>query len=472
MAVKKWNMPTAYSILFLLIFLVAAATWFVPAGQYDYIVDGQSIGTPIAGSYHEVAPNRQGIGDVLLASFHGFYDAVDICLFILSVGGFLGVTMKTGAIDAGIYRVVERLKGRETWMIPILMILFGLGGTTFGMAEETIAFYPLLLPVFVMAGYDRLTAAAVILLGSGMGVIGSTVNPFATGIASGFAGISLGEGIGLRLLILIVLEGCAIAFVLRYAAKVKKDPERSLLYGMKERYGSDFHYDKPDEAPSLNGRRKMALILFAFTFAVMVYGVIPFDELGNDFLPTFGWGFAELSALFLVGAVVIGVVYRLKEVEIADCFVAGAADLLGVALIIAISRGITVVMNDGLITDTILNAGESLLVDTGSVLFTVLSYIIYILFSFLIPSSSGLATLSIPIMAPLGEFAGVASSLIVTSFQSASGLVNLLTPTGAVLMGGLAMAKVPYPQWIRFSWPFLLTVFLINGALLTLFALI
>lgn len=452
-------MPSAYSILFLLITVVAVATWFVPAGQYDVMVDEQGYEEPISGTYHEVEPNQQGIGDVLLATFRGFYDAVDICLFILAVGGFLGVMMKTGAINAGIFNIVRLLKGREMWMIPILMILFGLGGTTFGMAEETIAFYPLLIPVFVMAGYDTLTAAAVILLGAGMGVIGSTVNPFATGIASGFAGISIGEGIGIRLVILILLETLAILFVLRYARMVKHDPEKSIVYKTRLVDAAHFSVDQDSEIPVLTGKRKVALGLFAATFLVMIYGVIPFADLGITVLPTLGWGFTELSALFLVGAVVVGLVYRLKESEIADSFVAGAADLLGVALIIAISRGITVMMNDGMITATILHAGENALTGMGSVAFSVLSYVIYILFSFLIPSSSGLATLSIPIMAPLGEFAGVASSLIVTAFQSASGLVNLITPTSAILVGGLAMARVSYVQWLRFVWPFLLVIF-------------
>lgn len=461
-------MPTAYSILFLLIIVVAIATWFIPAGQYDVLVDENGYEKPISGTYHEVEPDQQGIGDVLLASFRGFYDAVDICLFILAVGGFLGVMMKTGAINAGIFNIVRLLKGREMWMIPILMILFGLGGTTFGMAEETIAFYPLLIPVFVMAGYDTLTAAAVILLGAGMGVIGSTVNPFATGIASGFAGISIGEGIGIRLIILILLEALAIFFVLRYARMVKHDPEKSIVYKTRLVDAAHFSVDQDSEIPVLTGKRKIALGLFAATFLVMIYGVIPFADLGISFIPTLGWGFMELSALFLVGAVVVGLVYRLKEAEIADSFVAGAADLLGVALIIAISRGITVVMNDGMITATILHAGEAALTGMGSVAFSVLSYVIYILFSFLIPSSSGLATLSIPIMAPLGEFAGVASSLIITAFQSASGLVNLITPTSAILVGGLAMARVSYVQWLRFVWPFLLVIFGITVGILIL----
>ncbi|MBQ6810354.1 MAG: YfcC family protein [Firmicutes bacterium] len=461
-------MPTAYSILFLLIIVVAIATWFIPAGQYDSIVDENGYEEPISGTYHEVEPNQQGIGDVLLAAFRGFYDAVDICLFILAVGGFLGVMMKTGAINAGIFNIVRLLKGREMWMIPILMILFGLGGTTFGMAEETIAFYPLLIPVFVMAGYDTLTAAAVILLGAGMGVIGSTVNPFATGIASGFAGISIGEGIGIRLLILILLETLAIFFVLRYARMVKHDPEKSIVYKTRLVDAAHFSVDQDSEIPVLTGKRKIALGLFAATFLVMIYGVIPFADLGISFIPTLGWGFTELSALFLVGSIIVGLVYRLKEADIADSFVAGAADLLGVALIIAISRGITVVMNDGMITATILHAGENVLTGMGAMAFSVISYVIYILFSFLIPSSSGLATLSIPIMAPLGEFAGVASSLIVTAFQSASGLVNLITPTSAILVGGLAMARVSYVQWLRFVWPFLLVIFGITIGILIL----
>ena len=183
-------MPTAYTILFLLLILVAAATWIIPAGSYDY-VDG----VPVAGTYHTVEQNPQGVGDVLKAAFSGFYDAVDVCIFILMVGGFLGVVMKTGAVDAGVGNVIRLLGGREKWLIPILMLLFGLGGTTYGMWEETMAFYPLLIPVFLAAGYDAVVGISVILLGAGAGVIASTVNPFATGIAAGFAGVSLGEGI-------------------------------------------------------------------------------------------------------------------------------------------------------------------------------------------------------------------------------------------------------------------------------------
>ena len=439
---KKFRMPTAYTILFALLVAVAVATWLIPAGAYTRIDD-----LPVAGSYHEVPRQGQGIGDIILASFRGFFDAVDIAVFILMVGGFLGVVMKTGAIDAGVAGVVKILGGREILLIPVLMVLFSLGGTSFGMWEETMAFFPLLIPVFVAAGYDTLVGIAVVLLGSGAGVIAGTVNPFATGIASGFAGVSLGDGLVLRLLMLVVCDAVAIAYVMRYAMRVKHHPERSLV--------ADVTHDNTlrtdGEVPVLDRRRKVVLILFALVFLIMIYAVIPFDEIGLS-LPTFGWWFDELGGLFLVGGVVVGLFYGLGEERTIEAFVSGAADLLGVAFIIGISRGITVLMNDGAITDTVLYWGEQALEGASSLAFILLVYLIYLPLSVLIPSSSGLATLSVPILAPLGRFAGIGGELIVTAFQAASGLVNLITPTAAVVMGALALGHVPYDRWLRFVW--------------------
>ena len=324
-------MPTAYTILFLLLILVAAATWIIPAGSYDY-VDG----VPVAGTYHTVEQNPQGVGDVLKAAFSGFYDAVDVCIFILMVGGFLGVVMKTGAVDAGVGNVIRLLGGREKWLIPILMLLFGLGGTTYGMWEETMAFYPLLIPVFLAAGYDAVVGISVILLGAGAGVIASTVNPFATGIAAGFAGVSLGEGIVLRLLEWVAFEAAAIWFVMAYAAKVKKNPSKSVV-GV----GAGKIQVSMDQQVPFTAKRKVIMALFTLTFLIMVYAVVPFDEMGLS-LPALGWWFPELSALFLVAGVVIGLIDRMSEEELVETYVAGCADLLGVAFIIGISRGDTV----------------------------------------------------------------------------------------------------------------------------------
>ena len=461
---KNFRMPTAYTVLFILLILVAAATWVVPAGSYQPTGEAQ---VPAAGTYHSVEQQPQGAGDVILASFQGFYDAVDVALFILMVGGFLGVVMKTGAIDAGVGNVVRLLGGKEIWLIPVLMILFSLGGTSFGMWEETMAFYPLLIPVFIAAGYDALVGIGVVLLGSGAGVLASTVNPFATGIASGFADVSLGDGLGLRLLMLVLFDAIAIWYVTAYARRVRVHPEKSLLVGLERK----FHEKKGGEVPALTLRRKVVLALFAVVFLIMVYAVIPFNEIGLA-LPTLGWWFPELSGLFFVGGVVIGLAYGLGEEELVESFVSGAADLVGVGLIIGISRGITVLMDGGAITDTVLYWGERALEGAGSVSFILLVYLIYLPLSVLIPSSSGLATLSVPIVAPLGQFAGIGGSLIVTAFQSASGLVNIVTPTAAVVMGGLAVGGVPYDRWVRFVWKLVLIFFLLTGVFLAVSAIL
>ena len=461
---KKFRMPTAYTILFLLLILVAAATWVIPAGAYQRAGEEEA---PVAGTYQTVEQQPQGPGDVILASFQGFYDAADVALFILMVGGFLGVVMRTGAIDAGVGNVIRLLGGKEILLIPVLMILFSLGGTSFGMWEETMAFYPLLIPVFVSAGYDPLVGIAVVLLGSGAGVLASTVNPFATGIASGFAGVSLGDGLMVRLVMLVLFDAIAIWYVMAYAAKVRSHPEGSLAAGS----GRKFVRPAGGDVPILTFRRKVVLALFAAVFLVMTYAVIPFDEIGVP-LPTLGWWFSELSGLFLAGGVIIGLVYGLGEAETVDAFVSGAADLIGVGFIIGISRGITVLMDGGQITDTVLYWGERALEGAGSVAFILLVYLIYIPLSILIPSSSGLATLSVPILAPLGEFAGIGGSLIVTAFQSASGLVNIVTPTAAVVMGGLALGEVPYDRWVRFVWKLILIFFLLTLAFLAVSAIL
>ena len=428
-------------------------TWLVPAGSYDYTPDGE----PVAGSYHRVEQQGQSPVCVLTAPLEGLYEAIDIAAFILMVGGFLGVVTKTGALDAGIANIIRKLKGRESLLIPILMCAFALGGTTFGMAEETIAFYPLVLPILVAAGYDALTGVAVILLGAGAGVIGSTVNPFATGIAAGFAGVGLGQGILLRLLILFAALALSVWYVMSYARRVRSHPERSLVADMRGKNTAHFSALQQEEL-RLTGIHKLALALFALTFLVMIYAVIPFDDMGLP-LPALGWWFPELSALFLGASILLGLCCGLSEREIVGSFVNGAAELLSVAFIIGVSRGITVIMNDGQITDTILHWGETALTGAGSAVFLALTYLLYLPLSFLIPSTSGLAALSMPVMAPLADFAGVGRDLVITAFQSACGLVNLITPTSAVVMGALALGRVPFDRWLRFTWKLLLLLF-------------
>ena len=456
--------PSAFTILFVLIILVAALTWIIPAGLYDR-VPSEALGedVPVAGSYAPTEANPQGVFDVILAPIAGFYDpdsytanAIDVSLFVLIIGGFIGVVTATGAIDAGIARAMVRMKGRENWMIPFLMALFALGGTTYGMAEETLAFYVLLIPVLIAAGYDAVVAVAVILLGAGVGVLGSTINAFSTVIASDAAGVTFADGLVLRLIILAVCWLVTVVFVMRYAARVKADPSKSLVFDKKTANEAHFLGGKANADLSFTGLHQIVLILFALTFAVMIWGV-----------SSQGWWMAQMSGLFLIAAIIIGIIARLGEARLVDTFVNGARDLLGVALIIGLARGIVVVMDAGLITDTILHSAEGAVAGLSEVAFINVVYWIEVGMSFLVPSTSGLAVLTMPILAPVADFAGVQRELVVTAFATASGIVNLITPTSAVVMGGLAIGRVPYERWLRFIWPLLLMLTVIIMAALS-----
>jgi len=463
--------PTAYTILFGLILFVAALTWIIPAGQYERVMN-EEVGREIAvaGTYSEVEPNPQGFVDVMLAPGAGFYDpdsyaanAIDVALFVLFLGGFLGVVNATGSINTGIRSAMTSMKGREIWMIPIMMSLFALGGTTYGMAEETLAFYAILIPVMIVAGYDAVTGVAIILIGAGIGVLGSTINPFATVIASDAAGIPFTDGIVLR--VVILLGGLAIcaAYVMRYAHKVKLKPETSVVAKQADAHRRLFLSAEDGQAgdTALTGTQKIILILFAATFAVMIWGVSSQD-----------WWMARMGALFLFAAIVIGIVGRLGEKTLTGSFVDGARDLLGVALVVGLARGIVVIMENGLIADTILHSAEQSLGGLGDLAFINLMFWINIGMSFFVPSSSGLAVLSMPILSPLADFAGVSRDLVVTAYQSANGLVNLINPTFAVVIGGLAIGRVGYDRWIVFIWPLMLILLVFISAALSIAAIL
>jgi uncharacterized ion transporter superfamily protein YfcC len=492
---KKLRFPTAFTVLAAVLLLVWVASFFVPAGAYK--TDPQTAG-PVPGSYHELPSCSNAKGDELCVetSFdqrlkqlwiappnglygvendRGFvsadetgvlYGSAMIFLFVLAVGAFITVTMKTGAIQTGIGRLALRFRHSGSALIAILMGVFALGGTSYGMWEETLGFFVLLVPLALALGYDRVVAAAIIFLGAGSGVIASTVNPFATGVASDAAGISLGEGIGVRVAMWVVLVTLAVGYVVRYASRVRKDPSRSVV-GISATDAQDAQ-GLISDVPRLTGRQKLVLGLFIGSFLVMIYGFIPWNDLwqegwGRDFpLPTFGsFYFPEAAALFFVMAVVIGLVAKLGEEGTVNTIIGGAADFLGAALIIVLARGITVVMKNTYMTDTVLHWMEDAVSGTSQGAFGVIAMIVNVPIAFLVPSSSGHAALVMPILAPLADFAGVARSVAVTAYQSASGLVNLITPTSAVIMGGLALSKVGYDRYLKFVWPFVAMAFVV-----------
>jgi uncharacterized ion transporter superfamily protein YfcC len=492
---KRFRFPTAFTVLAAVLLLVWVASFFVPAGAYK--IDPKTAG-PVPGSYHELPSCSSVKGDELCvetsfdqrlkqlwiaapnglygvendrgfvsADEQGFlYGSAMIFLFVLAVGAFITVTMKTEAIQTGIGRLALRFRHSGSALIAILMCVFALGGTSYGMWEETLGFFVLLVPLALALGYDRMVAASIIFLGAGTGVLCSTVNPFATGVASDAAGISLGDGIGVRVAMWIVLVALAIGYVIRYASRVHKDPSRSVV-GISPTDARDAQ-GLISDVPQLTGRQKLVLVLFIGSFLVMIYGFIPWNDLwqegwGRDFpLPTFGsFYFPEAAALFFVMAVVIGLIARLGEEGTVNTIITGASDFLGAALIIVLARGITVVMKNTYMTDTVLHWMEDAVSGTSKGVFGVITLIVNVPIAFLVPSSSGHAALVMPILAPLADFADVARSVAVTAYQSASGLVNLITPTSAVIMGGLALSKVGYDRYLKFVWPFVVLAFVV-----------
>lgn len=471
---RKMRMPSSFTIIIGIIILVAILSYILPGGAYDYVDPDAVKLQPIAGTFHTVDSNPQGLGDIILSPIKGFMEAVDIILYTLVIGGFLAIVMKTGALDAGIGHVVRRLNGKEKLLIPVLMSLFAFAGAAFGIEEETLPFFLVLMPVFLSAGYDTLTCLSVIKIGAALGVMGSVANPFAVAIASRFAGISIGDGIFVRLILLAIYIPAGIIFTMHYAEKVRKDPTKSLVYGQAEENRKFFLKNdlNLNELPELNIKRKLILTVFLGAFLVMMWGVLPWEELGITIWPTMWWWFGELAGVFLAAAIIIGFIGKIKEEEFIETFINGARDLLGVAIIIGVARGVAVIMSDARITDTILHAGESLLVNTSSALFSAMSYIIYLALSFFIPSSSGLATLSMGIMAPLADFANVGREIVVIAFAAANSMMALIAPTCGLLMGVLTLTHTPYGIWIKFVWKFLALMALATIAVLVIATMI
>lgn len=455
---KKFKIPSSYVIIMLIVVLVAVLSWVLPGGAYDYVDPTASKLEPIAGTFHHVDSNPQGLGSIIMAPIKGFMDSVDIILYTLVIGGYLAVVMKTGAIDAAIGATIRKLKGREKLLIPVLMLIFSFAGAAFGIEEETLPFFPVLIPVLLAAGYDTLVGLSVIKMGAALGVMGSIANPFAVAIASRFAGISMADGIGVRLVLLAIYIPAGIIFTMRYAEKVRKAPTKSLVYAQAEENKKFFLKSDMDNLPELTAKRKLILVVFVVSFLVMIWGVLAWEDLGITIWPTMGWWFPELSGIFLVASIVVAVIDRMGEEAYMDTFINGCKDLLSVAVIIGVARGVSIVMNDAMITDTILHFGESLLVNTSNVIFSISTYLIYLVLSFFVPSSSGLATLSMGIMAPLADFANVGREIVVIAYAAANSMLALVAPTCGLLMGVLAMTKTSYVTWMKFVGKFLLLI--------------
>ncbi|HIR90214.1 MAG TPA: YfcC family protein [Candidatus Limicola stercorigallinarum] len=496
---KKRGMLSSFTILLILLGIVAIITAIVAGFAPDV--------------------TAATFSDFFTAPVKGFADALPVCLFVMILGGFLGMMTETGALDNGIAVLVQKLKGKEIWIIPVLMLIFSLGGTTYGMCEETVPFYALLTATMMAAGFDPLVGAATVLLGAGCGCLGSTVNPFAVGAAvDALRGVGIEADqtiiIGLGAVLWLATTVISIIFVMNYAKKVKADKGSTFLSQQELKNAEEAHGAAAAEAAKevkLTGRQKGCLIVFAFTFVVMILGFIPIADLNADVanffdagasyetvetpvttddlvaayddangsttvvegsvegvatsevqtsqgwsafvtgLPIGQWYFDEASTWFFVMAIVIGIVGGLSEKQIVNTFITGAADMMSVVLIIALSRGISVLMASTGLDVFVLNAAADALAGVSGILFAPLAWLIYFGLSFLIPSTSGMATVSIPIMGPLASALGFSPEVMVMIFSSAIGVVNLFTPTSGAIMGGLALARIEWTTWLKFA---------------------
>ena len=483
-AKKKRGMPSSFTILLALLAIVAIVT---------VIVSGTSGGEVTAARW----------SDFCTAPVKGFADALPVCLFVMILGGFLGMMTETGALDNGIAVLVQKLKGNEIMLIPVLMLIFSLGGTTYGMCEETVPFYALLAATMMAAGFDPMVGAATVLLGAGCGCLGSTVNPFAVGAAvDALTGVDIAVNqsiiIGLGAVLWIVTTAMSIVFVMSYAKKVKADKGSTILSMQELKDAEEAHGKAASEVHKevkLTGRQKGVLIAFAFTFVVMIVGFIPLADLnegvanffdagavydadGNAVvqgwsalitgLPIGQWYFDEASTWFFLMAILIGIIGGLSEKQIVNTFITGAADMMSVVLVIALARGISVLRASTGLDVYVLDAAANALAGLSGVIFAPMSFLVYFGLSFLIPSTSGMATVSMPIMGPLAVKLGFSPEVMVMIFSAAIGVVNLFTPTSGAIMGGLALAKIEWTTWLKFALKLIVALSVVCAVILTI----
>lgn len=484
MAKKKAKASlSAFSIIMILIILLGLATHFLPTAEFveETIVNGSGV-------------TAATLSQVLLSPIQGLADAVDVITFVLILGSFLAIVAKTGALDAGIKALVKKLKGKELILIPILMFIFSIGGTTYGMLEETVGFYALLAFTMVAAGMDTIVSSATVLLGAGSGVLGSTINPFATGAglaALKDAGVQFNNGTVMLIGVLLWLVSLAIsiAFVMTYAKKVIADKGSTFLSLQEEKVMERrYNKEKKEKEEKMTGKQKVTLVIFGLAFLVMIVGFIPWVDLGllseevadagthwSAFLTgnCFGyWWFDDATLWFLLSGIVIGIINGFSEKDLVETLVEGAADMMSVVLVIAVARGASVLMKATFLDNYIIYNAAEFLKTVPEFLFVPLNYVLHIFLSILVPSSSGLASLSTPIMGPLAQTVGYSTEITVMTYVAANGLVNLITPTCGAIMGGLSLAGVEYSTWFKWAIKVVATIALASVIILTVAAII
>lgn len=490
---KLNKLPSPLTILFIVIIIAAIATWLVPAGEYNSLgysngaftmstsagdktlpatqhtldslhilirvekFKNNDISKPVAvpGTYHSLKSNGQGPIAVFIAPVQGLLDGSDIIFFVLFIGGFILVFTKTGAMEKAVAWLSWRMKGNEAWLIILLTFFFVFCGSAEGMAEEGLAFYPIVVPLYLAAGYDLLVPLAVIFAGTSIGNISSFCNPFSTVIASDAAGINWTDGIYERVAMLAVTTIITMWYIARYAKKVKKDPTASLVYRIDGDIKSPFAEFNDTPSSDIKPGIKNTLLIFIFfsTIGLMIYGFVQ------------NWSTQAVTAVFLAAAILIAVITRMKEKIFINEFLDGAKSLLSVSLMIGVARGITIIMNDGHITGTILYYSAGIVGKMPVVLFILVLLVLFMVFTLVIASSSGMAVLTMPIFGSLAVLVGVPGREIVNAYLFGMGIMGLITPVG-MLLPSIAIVNVSIKTWWKFVWPLMVILIVVCAAFL------
>ena len=488
---KNFEFPTAYTVLFLILILVTVLTHVIPAGKYNRLsyeestnefvvetygngninleatqknldkleikidvnkfIDG-TIKKPMAipNTYVKLDGKAQGFKELIIAPISGIAESIDIIIFVLILGGIVGIVNKTGTFNIAMKAISQKTKGKEFSLVIISFIFFAGGGTIFGFWEETIPFYSILMPLFLINNFDPLVPMATIFLGSAVGCMFSTVNPFSTIIASNAAGISFNEGLKFRFVALIVFSIISLLYINRYIKKVKKDSDNSLVIEEQEEIKEKFLKDYSQETNiKFDWRKKIILFLFIFQFIIMIWGV-----------SSLGWWFQEAAAMFFGIAIIIMLLSGLSEKEAVNGFISGASEVVGVTLIIGLARAINIIMENGMISDTLLFYSSNVVAEMGKGLFSIAMLLIFAFLGIFIPSTSGLAVLSMPILAPLADTVGLSRAVVVDAFSWGQGVILFITPTGLIFVV-LQIVGIPYNKWLKFVMPLMVIIIIL-----------
>lgn len=451
---SKWKLsiPHVYVILFSLVIIAAISTYIFPSGEYERVVDEAGRTVVVADTYQETDSTPAGFWSIFQAVHKGMVNSAGIIFYIFIVGGAFGILQATGAIEAAVGSIAQKMKGKEILIIPILMTFFGLSGAMLGLAEETIPYITILVPLMLLIGYDSMVGAAVVLLGTSAGFTAAFMNPFTVGVAQGIAEVPLFSGLYLRIIYFVIFLTVSIWYVMRYARKIKKDPTKSTLYNDVD---SD-SFKVPDTILTLTNRHKLIFVILLGTLVTLAFGVIKF-----------GWYLSEIAGLFLLMGILMGLTGKMNFSQISEHFIEGCRVLVMGALVVGVANAILVVLQDGKIMDTILYGFSSVIGDMPAGFAAFGMYIVQCLLNYIIPSGSGQAALTMPIMAPLSDLVGVTRQTAVLAFQFGDGISNIFTPTSGYFMAGLALAKISWVKWVKWIFPLILIHYVLGAIFVT-----